>query len=186
MSTIARLSLAEYDRMIQSGVFDQGKRRRLEFIQGEIREMTPIGSLHEVVVDRLTDWSVRNISEEKAWVRVQNSIGFPELQSAPQPDVAWVARRDYSQGRPTAEDVLLVVEVAESSLPYDTGEKADLYAAAGIRDYWVVSIPDRSIEVRRDPASGRYRNLTTFTGDEEVRPLAVPEIALRPSQLWPS
>ena len=185
MSTIARLSLAEYDRMIQNGVFDRGEGRRLEFIQGEIREMTPIGSLHEVVVDRLMDWSVRNLSEDKAWVRVQHSIGFPELQSAPQPDVAWVARRDYSRGRPTAEDVLLVVEVAESSLPYDTGEKAELYAAGDIQDYWVVSIPDRSIEVRRDPGSGRYRSLATFTGDDEVRPLAVPEIALRPSQLWP-
>ena len=184
MSTIARLSLAEYDRMIEHGVFDHGKRRRLEFIRGEIREMTPIGSLHEVTVDRLTEWSIRSLPEGKVWVRVQNSIGLLEVESAPEPDVAWVVRRDYSQGRPTAADVLLVIEVAESSLGYDCGEKADLYAAAGVNDYWVVNLPDRSIEVRRDPGGGRYRNLHTCTSDDEVRPLAMPEIALRPSSLW--
>jgi len=186
MSTIARLSLAEYDRMIQSGVFDQDKRRRLEFIHGEIREMTPIGSLHEEVVDRLTEWSIRNLPEGVVRVRVQNSIGLPETESAPEPDLAWVVQRDYSQGRPGAADVLLVIEVAESSLAYDCGEKADLYAAAGIADYWVVNLPDRSVEVRRDPGTGRYRSLQTHTGDDEVRPLAVPEIGLRPSMLWPT
>jgi Uma2 family endonuclease len=184
VSTIARLSLAEYDRMIEHGVFDEGKRRRLEFIRGKIRELTPIGSLHEVVVDRLNEWSVRSLPEGKVWVRVQNSIGLPDLGSAPEPDLTWVARRDYSQGRPTAEDVLLVIEVAESSLAYDCGEKADLYAEAGITDYWVINLPKRSVEVRRDPASGHYRDLTTHMGDGEVRPMAIPELALRPSMLW--
>jgi len=186
MSTIARLSLCQYDRMVESGVFEQGKRRRLEFIRGEIREMTPIGSLHEDVVDRLTRWSTRNLSQDEVRVRVQNSIGLPEVESAPEPDLAWVVEADYSKGRPTASDVLLVMEVAETSLPYDCGEKADLYAAAGIKDYWVINLPDRSIEVRRDPGKGRYRSLQTYTGDDEVRPLAVPEITLRPSVLWPA
>jgi Uma2 family endonuclease len=186
MSTIARLSLAEYDRMIEHGVFDLDRQQRLEFIRGEIRQMNPIGSPHEEVVDRLTEWSIRSLPKGKARVRVQNSIGLPEVESAPQPDVAWVASGDYWEGRPSTSHVLLVIEVSETSLAYDAGEKADLYAAAGIEDYWVVSIPDRSIEVRRDPASGRYRSLTTFTGDDELRPLAVPEIVLRPSELWPS
>jgi len=186
VSTIARLSLAEYDRMIERGVFDQGKRRRLEFIRGEIREMTPIGALHEAVVDRLNEWSIRSLPEGGAWVRVQNSIGLVELESAPEPDLAWVARRDYSRGRPTDTDVLLVIEVAESSLAYDRGEKAELYAAAGIKDYWVINLPDRSIEVHRDPGAGRYRSLKTCSGDDEVRPLAAPEIVLRPSMLWES
>jgi Uma2 family endonuclease len=184
VSTIARLSLAEYDRMVQRGVFDEGKRRRLEFIRGQIREMTPIGPLHEVVVDRLSEWSIRSLPEGKAWVRVQNSIGLPDLESAPEPDLAWVARRDYSQGRPTAKDVLLVIEVAESSLAYDCGEKADLYAAAGIADYWVINLPKRTVEVRRGPTSEHYRDLTTHTGDAEIRPRAMPEITLRPSMLW--
>jgi Uma2 family endonuclease len=191
VSTIARLTLADYDRMIQAGVFDQGRRRRLEFIRGEIREMTPIGPQHEVIVDRLTEWSLRDLPEGKVWVRVQNSIGLPGLESAPEPDLAWVRRRDYSSGRPTAEDVLLVIEVAETSLEYDTGEKAELYAAAGTADYWVVDVSARAIEVRRDhlrrcPVGGRYRGLKTHLGDDEVRPLALPDVALRPSTLFES
>ena len=186
MSTIAHLTLAEYDRMIACGVFDHGRRRRIEFIRGEIREMTPIGSLHEVVVDRLAEWSIKSLPEGKAWVRVQNSIGLPELESAPEPDVAWVARRDYSRARPVAADVLLVIEVAESSLAYDGGEKADLYAAAGIADYWVVNLVERTIEVRRKPADSGFRSLQTHAGDDELRPLALPEIVLRPASLWPS
>jgi Uma2 family endonuclease len=172
--------------MIAAGVFDEGRRRRLEFVHGEIREMNPIGSRHEVVVDRLNEWSIRSLAEGRAWVRVQNSIGLPGLESAPEPDLAWVARRDYSHARPTAADVLLVIEVAESSLEYDCCEKAALYAAAGIADYWIVDLIERRIEVRRDPASGRYRSVKTHAGDEQVRPLAAPEIALCPSALWPA
>ncbi len=184
MSITAHLTLAQYDRMIEAGVFDQRDRRRLEFIQGEIREMAPIGSPHEEIVDRLMRWSVKNVPEEKVRVRVQSSIGLVAEESAPEPDLAWVVERDYSRGRPTAEDVLLVIEVAETSLPYDTGEKADLYAAAGIAEYWVVDLSARVIEVRRDPVAGRYRSLHTHTGSEELRPLAMPDVALQPSILW--
>jgi Uma2 family endonuclease len=184
VSTIAHLSLAEYDRMIEAGVFDQRRRRRLEFIRGEIREMTPIGSRHEVMVDKLAEWSHRSLSREKGWVRVQNSIWLAPLESAPEPDIVWCARRDYSQGRPTADDVMLVIEVAETSLAFDRGEKSDLYAAAGIADYWIVDLVSRSIEVRRDPDRGRYRSVQTVAGDEPVHPLAAPEIALRPADLW--
>jgi Uma2 family endonuclease len=184
VSTIARLSLAEYDRMIACGAFDSDRRRRIELIRGELREMTPIGAPHEVVVDRLTEWSFESLAKGKAWVRVQNSIGLEELESAPEPDLAWVARKDYSKRRPEGRDVLLVVEVAESSLRYDCGEKAELYAAAGIRDYWVVNLVDRVIEVRRDPLAGRYRSLQTFSGDEELHPLMVPDVTLRPARLF--
>jgi len=185
MSTTAHVTLTEYDRMIACGVFDAAQRRRIELIRGELRDMNPIGSRHEVVVDRLNEWSIKNLPEGTAWVRIQNSIGLAELESAPEPDVAWVARRDYSRGRPVGRDVLLVIEVAESSLAYDCGEKAELYAAAGIADYWVVNLRDHTIEVRRDPVDGRYRTLRTHAGNEEVRPLAVPSVILTPAGLWP-
>ncbi len=120
----------------------------------------------------------------KIRLRVQNSVGLPSLGSAPEPDIAWVVDRDYSRGRPAPPNVLLIVEVAESSLKYDCGEKAELYAEAGIADYWVVNLPERSIEVRRDLAAGRYRSLQTCQGEQEVRPLASPEAALRPAALW--
>lgn len=184
MSMIARLSLSQYDRMIEHGVFDQGSRQRLEFIRGEIREMAPIGSQHEEVVDRLTSWSARVLPEAKVRLRVQNSLGLREVESAPEPDIAWVVQRDYTQARPTSADVLLVVEVASSSLAYDTGEKADLYAAAGIGDYWVVDLENSLVEVRRDPVAGRYRSMQTYSGEDEIRPLKLPEAVLRPVMLF--
>jgi Uma2 family endonuclease len=186
VNTITQLSLAEYDCMIEAGVFDRRERRRLEFIRGEIREMNPIGSMHEVIVDQLNEWSIESLPKGKVWVRVQNSIALPSLESAPEPDIVWVARRDYSQGRPTADDVLLVIEVADSSLSYDCGEKADLYAAAGIADYWIVNVPNRLIEVCRVPEAGGYRSRQSRSGDDEIRPLAFPQLSVRPSMLWES
>lgn len=183
MSTIVRFSLSEYDRMIAQGVFDLDRRERLEFIRGEIREMSPIGPEHEDIVDWLNEWSAR-LQLPGVRIRVQESVGLPPLASAPEPDLAWVVRRSYRRARPTAADVLLLVEVAESTLCDDLGEKADLYAEAGIADYWVVNIPDRCIVVHRDPQGGRYREIRAHAGDEELRPLAFRDVVLRPASLW--
>ena len=181
MSTTARFSLAEYDRIVETGALD---RRRLELIRGEIRDMAPIGSPHEHAVDVLTRWSTRSVSEEQACIRVQNSIGLVELESVPEPDFAWVSPRSYAQGRPQSSDVFLVIEISDSSLSYDRGDKAAMYAEAGIADYWVVNLRDRVVEVYRDPQSDGYRNVTVYRDNDEVRPLAFPEAALRPSTLW--
>ena len=183
MSTVARLTLSQYDRMIKAGVFECEAATHVEFIRGEIRQMAPIGPEHEEVVDRLTKWSFAVLPAQGIRVRVQNSIGLPPLESAPEPDVVWVIERDYSQGRPTAEDILLVIEVAESSLAYDRGEKAALYAEAGIRDYWVVNLLEQSIEVRRDPRAGHYCSLKTYAGNNEICPLAMPQASLSPLSL---
>src|SRR6185312_6222346 len=105
---------------------------------------------------------------------------------AAQPDLAWVARRDYSPGHPEHPDVFLVIEVADSSVLYDCGEKADLYASARIADYWVVNIPDRSVEVFRQPGDGRYRNHEVFKAGDEIHPLAFPLVTLPVSLLFPT
>ena len=170
--------------MISAGVFEAPFPRRVELINGEIREMTPIGSFHEEVVTRLGTWSARNLSEDQARVRVQCSIWLPEQETSPEPDIAWVVPRDYSQQRPTPPDVFLLIEVAETSLAYDRGEKADLYAAAGIAEYWVVDLISRVVEVRREPLAGHYRSLKTFSGSEEVRSLSFPGMVLSPAMLW--
>ena len=146
--------------------------------------MTPIGARHEDIVDRLMAWSVENVPKSEVRVRVQNSVGLPELDSVPEPDVAWVVERDYSRRRPTADDVLLIVEVAESSLDYDTGEKAELYAAAGIKDYWVVDVAAQVIEVRRELEGSRYRSLVAYRDDEPIRPLARPNLVFSPALLF--
>jgi Uma2 family endonuclease len=186
MTTMTHVTIAEYDCMIAAGEFEPCECHRLELIRGELRTMTPIGSEHEVLVDSLNEWSISELPRGKVWVRVQNSIELPAVESAPEPDLAWVARRSYSRARPTAEDVWLLIEVADTSLRFDLGEKAAIYAEAGIEDYWVVNSRDRSIVVHRTPVDGRYRDIQTLTGSDEIRPLRAPEVSLSPAMLWPS
>lgn len=186
MSTVTQFTLAQYELMVEAGAFDGRHRRRVEFVRGEIRDMTPAGPRHAWVVDRLNAWSFENTSREEVVVRVQSSIRIPKLESAPEPDVVWLVNEDYSSRHPEPADVLLLVEVAESSLAYDTGEKASLYAEAGIADYWVVNLPQAQIEVFRDPGPSAYASREIHRGDDEVRPLARPGVMLRPSLLLKS
>ncbi len=186
MSTAARLTLAEYERMIAAGVFDERDNRRLELIQGELREMTPQGPEHDDLIDLLNQWSSESVPRDRVRVRVQEPVTLPTVQSAPQPDLAWVVKRRYRDRRPIAKEVLLLVEVAQSSLEYDRGEKASLYAEARIADYWIVDNAGQCVEVYRDPEAGRYRSVQTFRADQEVRPLVFPDVVLRPAILWPA
>jgi Uma2 family endonuclease len=177
MSVSAKITLDEYDRIIQSGVFDAPNRRRIELIHGELREMSPTGPAHEETVDVLNRWSIKNLPDDHVRVRIQNSIGLPQLDSAPEPDIAWVTERKYSRRRPSATDVLLVIEVADSSLRYDLGEKADLYASAGVSDYWVVDLVNERVEVLRSPEQGKYRDRATFHEGDVIHPLRFPQLA---------
>ncbi len=187
MSTTTRIALADYDRMIAEGHFAPGvKRHRIELIEGELRPMSPIGPIHEDLVDLLNEWSMTILPRSAARVRIQNSIGIPALDSAPEPDICWVRRRDYSKGRPLGADILLVIEVADSSLAYDLGEKANLFAVAGIADYWVVNIPEQCVEVFREPEGRRYLTRQVFRTPAELRPLAFPGVVLPVKLLFPA
>lgn len=115
---------------------------------------------------------------------MQNSIGIPSLESVPQPDLAWVRAKRYSRSRPRTEDVLLLVEVADSSLAKDRGEKLALYAAADIRDYWIVNIPDRCVEVHRRPQGDAYRSVRVFGAGQQINPLGFPKAVLKVSLLF--
>ncbi len=179
MSTIARLTLEQYDRMIEAGIFDPTKPEHIELIHGELREMTPMGTAHLHGLNVLVnEWVMRLRMPQGVWAQVQGPVAIRNQQSMPEPDMAWIAKQDAAKPRPDANDVYLIIEVAESSLEYDRGEKADLYAAAGIKDYWIVNQLDKHIEVRRNPHAGRYQSVENFGPGAEVRPLAFPELAL--------
>lgn len=187
MSTATRITIADFDRMIAEGVFELGlKRQRIELIDGELRPMSPIGPVHERLLDRLVRWSCANTSQDLVSVRAQCSIGIPELDRVPEPDVVWAREKDYSLGRPLAADILLIIEISDSSLDYDRSEKARMYAAAGIADYWVVNIPDHCVEVFRQPKGGRYRSHEIFNAPGKVSPLALPKAALSLATLFPA
>jgi Uma2 family endonuclease len=185
MSTVARITLAELDHMIASGFFaDEQRWKRVELIEGELRNMNSIGSMHEILVDRLQEWSHEQLPKKRVWIRIQNSVGIPELDSAPQPDMAWVRRRDYSLRRPQGSDVLLIVEVAETSLRFGRGRKMRLYAKAGIADYWIVNVRAKTIEVYREPQDGKYSQQTIYEGAQTVASLALPSMTITPAALF--
>lgn len=177
MSSIARISLPQYEIMIEHGVFDGEYRQRVELIRGEIRQMNPIGYEHTAVVDFLTEWSFRSGNSADRRVRIQHTLRLPDSDSAPEPGVVWVTRKSYSQ-HPLGSDVLLLVEVAETSLAGDCGEKAGLYAKSRIADYWVVDIQSRSLIVHRAPKGDAYSEVRTFHENESITPICDPEAKL--------
>lgn len=182
MSTAYHFTVAEFDRMIARDVF-QGD-ARVELIRGEIQAMVPPNPAHEDFVDRLMYWSVDVTARDEIRVRIQNSLGLPEMDSVPEPDVAWMRARDYRHQRPQAGDVLLLIEVADSSLAKDRLVKAPLYAQAGIREYWIVNLVDSCLEVHRQPSGRGYESITVHSADEIVYPLSAPAAGLSLGRLF--
>ena len=183
MTTLARLSIEEYNLIIETGVFD---RRRIELIEGRICELAPIGDDHEYAVDELNEWSVLSVAKLGVRARNQETLGLSTSGSVPLPDVTWVTKKPITlrRTRPQADDVLLVVEVADTSLDYDLGEKARLYAAAGIRDYWVVDCQNRRVIVHRQPSEAGYGSVEEFSGSKAISPLSHPHVTLLPEGLF--
>ena len=151
------VSLEEYDRMIEAGVFEPDA--RVELIRGEIVDMPPPGPGHENAVTWLNLLFVQQAHRQAVVWPQGNTLGLPGSNSRPQPDIALLRWRDdlYRGKRPAAEDVLLLVEVSESSLKFDRGAKLALYAEAGIPEYWIVNLVDKVIEVYADPEGRDYR-----------------------------
>ena len=178
-----KLRLADYERMIEKGAFDWLHDRRIELIRGEIREMMAPNPPHSLVVSNLLAWSIKSVPAEEVIVRCQDPVGIPELDSAPQPDIVWVRRRDYSKRHPRSSDVLLLIEVSDMTYDYDTGEKLELYAECGIKDYWVVNVKHYRIERFRKPRRGIYSDRTTFDYESTLSPLAFPKIKLEVERL---
>ena len=178
MSTALQLTLDEYDRMIEQGAFEGMRDKRIELINGELREMPPPGPTHAYVVSLLADWSASHAPRDRVLAWIQSPIAIPPSASAPEPDVAWVERKSYRRQRPLPEEVFLLIEVADSSVGDDRFVKGPLYAEAEIAEYWIVNIPARCIEVHRDPEKGSYRDIRSYGIDETVRPLAFPELEL--------
>jgi Uma2 family endonuclease len=136
--------------------------------------MSPIGPPHTSTVDKLTRLLVLALAEV-AWVRVQGSFAADDF-SEPEPDVCIFPLGDYHAAHPS--EAHLIIEVADSSLRYDRGEKAQLYAACGVPEYWVVNLVERVVEVHREPSASGYRHVTTVPKGARLRLLAFPDVEL--------
>jgi len=177
-----QFTVEEYYRMAETGVL--GRDDRVELIDGEIVVMTPIGSAHAACVVGLTEFFAPRLGK-RAHVRIQLPLRLNDL-SEPEPDVAlvrWSPTR-YAAAHPGPAEALLVVEVADSSLDYDRTTKLGMYAGAGIPEYWVVSLPDRRLELYGSPAPDGYREVRHAGAGEQVAALALPDLLLDVSDIF--
>jgi Uma2 family endonuclease len=159
------LTVSEYERMGESGIFPPDV--RVELIEGEIIEMSPIGSRHAACV-RLLSTALNQQVVENAIVSIQNPIRLSDF-SEPQPDVAILKfRKDYyREGHPGPDDVLLVIEVADTTVHYDRNVKVPLYARAGIAEALLFNLPDDRLEYFSRPERGVYQvNRITNRGQQ--------------------
>jgi Uma2 family endonuclease len=177
-----RFTRKEYYRMAEVGIL--GARERVELIQGEIVQMSPIGPRHAAFVDNLNRLLARRLPDD-AIVRVQGPVALAD-DTEPQPDLSVLRVRDipYKDRDAWAEDSLLVIEVAETSLAYDRTTKRRLYAEAGIPEYWIVDCAAETIEVHRGPGPEGYRDVRLVGGAETLAPQAFPDVALSTTEIF--
>lgn len=182
MSTIAKLSGNDFDRMVARGAFLDLEPLKVELIRGELRFMNPAGPVHEGEIQFLMEWSILHTSPQEVMVRVQSSINCGDHR--PEPDVVWTRRMTAKRIRPSHTDVLLLIEVSDSITEQDLGEKAKLYAEHDIPEYWVVDIKAEQVHVHRTPSTGVYRSLQSFDKSAAISPLCQPKAVLSLTELF--
>ena len=166
----------EYDRLIETGFF--GPEERLELVDGEIITMSPIGARHAGCVARLMDLFIARLGP-RALVWVQNPVVLGERQEIV-PDITVLRRRDdyYTRLRPGPGDALLVIEVADTTLPFDRSVKVPRYAAAGVVEVWLVDLQRNLVLTYDTPRADGYASSRTARRGEHLNPVSFPEVGL--------
>jgi Uma2 family endonuclease len=176
------ITVSEYYSMAESGTLSPDE--RVELIEGEIYRMAPIGNRHVICVNRLTRCFAILGATEQAILSVQNPVRLSNL-SEPQPDLVlfrWIADF-YSAAPASPTDVLLLVEVADTSLDFDQRLKLPLYARNGVPEVWIVDLPGSCIEIHRSPQDGRFRDVRRVRRGERLSPSAFPDLDLDAAQI---
>lgn len=170
------LTVAEYHRMGEVGILTEDD--RVELIEGELVAMSPIGSEHSGTVNALTRRLVLAVGD-RGVVAVQNPVQLDD-RSEPQPDLAVLKPRedDYRRATPRPHEVLLIIEVADSSLAYDRGVKRSLYARHGIPEFWIVNLAANAVEVCRTPAGDQYASISHVGREGILEPQLLPGAAI--------
>ena len=178
-----RFTVAQYLAMGEAGILK--KEDRVELIDGVIVAMAAAGNRHLATVDRLNRMMGR-AAGDRAIVRVQGAIDLHE-RSRPEPDLALLRERAdfYESESAGPDDVLLLIEVSDSSVNYDRYDKLPRYARAGIPEVWITVLPERVIEAHTEPAGGRYTQMRTFRSGDTISPACFPDIALLVSEILP-
>ena len=168
-----RFTISQYHQMSEAGILSEND--KVELINGEIIEMSPIGRRHTACVNRLNS-VFSQLLGKKVIVAVQNPILLNNL-SEPEPDIALLKPRTdfYESGHPQPQDIFLLIEVADSSIEYDRDVKIPLYASSGITEVWLVDIYQQVIIVYRYPSENGYRDIQTLSRGEKLSISAFPE-----------
>jgi Uma2 family endonuclease len=171
----------EYERMGEAGIFSSDS--RLELIEGEVYEMSPIGSPHAACVTFLSMFLSRLLGD-KFIILTQNPIRLDDF-SEPQPDIALLRWRDdfYRTAHPRPADILLLVEVADTTLQTDRVVKIPLYAKAAIPEAWIVNLPEERIEIYAEPSDSTYQFARSFHRGEDAQAHSIQNLAVNVSEL---
>jgi Uma2 family endonuclease len=175
----ARISLEQYHRMVDAGIWDDC---HVELLDGVVVEMSPEGIPHAHDSSDMAEYLMRLLGS-RAQVRDGHPITLPS-GSEPEPDIAIVQRlgKEYRTHHPYPENIFWVIEYSNSSLDKDLGVKAKIYASEGISEYWVVNLKKNVLIVFRDPVDGKYQSRQEFTSGT-ISPLAFPDLAIDVARL---
>ncbi|MGK7394298.1 MAG: Uma2 family endonuclease [Candidatus Cyclobacteriaceae bacterium M3_2C_046] len=160
------INVDEYYRMAETGILTEAD--RVELIHGEILNMSPIGSKHMAVVNRLNKLLAEYLTNDEI-VSIQNPVRINDL-NVPEPDISVLKYREdfYAQQHPGGQDVLLVIEVSETTFAYDKEIKLPIYASAGIPEYWIINLEKTEIEVHKLPSGDVYKFITIHRAGDKV------------------
>jgi len=171
-----RFSVDDYEQMIDFGILTEND--RLELIRGEVYKKMPIGDRHCSSINRVTRLMVRRTGD-RAIVSIQNPVRFPD--SEPEPDLSLLRPRGdfYESGKPRPADVLLLIEISDTTIDFDRDVKRQLYAEAGISEYWILNLNDDTLEVHRQPQpDGTYRDVQILHRGQQIEVQALPGVVL--------
>lgn len=171
---------AEYHRLIEIGVLSSED--KIELLDGQIVEMSPAGNYHAACIDYIGHY-LAQIFGEKYWIRRQNPVVLNN-NSEPEPDLAIVKyRKDYyAKAHPAPEDILLLIEVADTSLAKDRHIKSVLFAESNIPEYWIINTEEDLLEQYLYPENGRYKQQRIYTKEEVLESPLLPSLEV--SSLW--
>lgn len=177
-----RFKVEEYHRMAETGILSSDE--RVELIRGAVRKMSPKNRAHVLATHRVLNSLVKEL-EGRASVYQEAPLVLAELDSEPEPDLLVCSNPDFEAYGTEATTPLLVIEVSDSSLRGDLGDKASLYAEAQIAEYWVVNLVDRVLVVLREPRDGSYLLRSTLEPGAFVSPISWPDLKVEVASLFP-
>lgn len=170
-----KFTIDEYYRMAEVGILSPDE--RTELLDGEIILMAPIGSKHAFCVDFFNDQTTVPVVKEHALVRIQNPVFFNDGTEV-QPDIALVRRTSYADSHPRPEDVLLLIEVSDTTIGKDRHEKMPLYARLGIPEAWLADVNAKVVDIYTEPRDGVYTNVRRVGMDGTLSPNAFPDVMI--------